>query len=156
MILFAQALHQRGPRCLPAVLRHSVLLGTRFTGTGADFARAYPRPLCKKALAVPLRRAESAVMALKHRIATVTVSQTKKPTPGMLDHSGRLEHQLLHHRLDAPALGNIFANEGQTGVGAEVVGQFFYDKVGHDVAHLQGEQNFTPKSLIYKDKSTFI
>ena len=50
----------------------------------------------------------------------------------------------------------IFANEGQTGVGAEVVGKLFDDKFGHDVAHLQGEPIFTPKSLIYKDKSTFI
>ena len=36
-------------------------------------------------------------------------------------------------------------------MGAEVVGQLFDDKFGHDVAHLQGEQNFTPKSLIYND-----
>ena len=50
----------------------------------------------------------------------------------------------------------IFANEGQTGVGAEVVGQLFDYKFGHDVTHLQGEQHFTPKSLIYQDKSTFI
>jgi hypothetical protein len=50
----------------------------------------------------------------------------------------------------------IFANEGQSGVRTEVVGQLFDDKVGHDVAHLQGEQHFTPKSLIYKGKSTFI
>ena len=46
-------------------------------------------------------------MPIKHGIATVTLSQTKKPAPGVLDHSGRLEHQLLHHRLDAPALGNM-------------------------------------------------
>jgi hypothetical protein len=32
----------------------------------------------------------------------------------------------------------------------------FDDKFGHDVAHLLGEQYSTPKSLIYKDKSTFI
>jgi hypothetical protein len=144
---------------LPAVSHDFALRGAIFSGSGADFARVYPRPLYKKALATPLPTlpsAESAVMPLKHGIATVAFSQTKKPAPGVLDHARGLEHQLLHHRLDAPALGNIFANEGQTGVGAEVVGQFFYDKVGHDVAHLQGEQNFTPKSLIYKDKSTFI
>ena len=27
--------------------------------------------------------------------------------------------------------------------------QLFDDKFGHDVAHLQGEQTFLPKSLIY-------
>jgi hypothetical protein len=50
----------------------------------------------------------------------------------------------------------IFPNECQSGVRTEVVGQLFDNEVGHDVAHLQGEQHFTPKSLIYKDKSTFI
>jgi hypothetical protein len=52
---------------------------------------------------------------------------------------------------------NVHLPEFKAKVGLEAVrGQFFDDKVGHDVAHLQGEQNFTPKSLIYKDKSTFI
>ena len=110
MILPSQALHQHCRHCLPAVSHDFALRGANFAGIGADFARVYPRPLYKKALAVPLPTlpsAESAVMALKHGIATVTLSQTKKPAPGMLDHSGRLEHQLLHHRLDAPALGNM-------------------------------------------------
>ena len=44
-------------------------------------------------------------MPLKHRKAAVTLTQAKNPAPGMPDHAGRLEHQLLHHRLDAPALG---------------------------------------------------
>ena len=39
---------------------------------------------------------------------------------------------------------------------AEAVGQLFDDKFGRDVAHLHGEQHFTPKYLIYEDKSTFI
>jgi hypothetical protein len=47
-------------------------------------------------------------------------------------------------------------NEGKIGVGAWVVVQFFDDKFGRDVAHLHGEQHFTPKSLTYKDQSTFI
>ncbi len=50
----------------------------------------------------------------------------------------------------------ILPNECQSGVRTEVVGQLFDDKIGNDVAHLQGEQYFTPKSLIYKDKSTSI
>jgi hypothetical protein len=61
----------------------------------------------------------------------------------------------IDQRIKIDAL-EIFSNEGQTGVGAEVVGQLFDDKFGHNVAHLQGEQYFTPKSLIYKDKSAFI
>jgi len=61
---------------MPVVLRDSALLGAAFAGIWADFARAYPRPLCKKDLFAPLPTlpsAESAVMALKHRIATVTL-----------------------------------------------------------------------------------
>lgn len=50
----------------------------------------------------------------------------------------------------------IFTNEGQTGVEAEVVGLLFDAKFGHVVAPLQGEQRFTPKTLIYSDKPTFI
>jgi hypothetical protein len=51
------------------------LLGANFSGIRSDFARVYPRPLDKKALAAPpLPSTESAVMALKHRIATVTDS----------------------------------------------------------------------------------
>ena len=46
-------------------------------------------------------------MSLKHRKASVTLTQTQDPAPGMADHAGRLEHQLLHHRLDAPALGCV-------------------------------------------------
>ena len=110
MILPAQARHQHRRHCLPAVSHDFALRGAIFSGSGADFPRVYPRPLYKKALAAALPTlpsAESAVMALKHGIATVTLSQTKKPASGVLDHSCRLEHQLLHHRLDAPALGNM-------------------------------------------------
>jgi hypothetical protein len=38
-------------------------------------------------------------------------------------------------------------------LGTEVVGKFFDYKFGHDVAHLQGEQHFTLKSLICNFKS---
>jgi hypothetical protein len=38
-------------------------------------------------------------------------------------------------------------------MGTEVVGQPFNNEVGHVCAHLQGEQHFTPKSLIYIGKS---
>ncbi len=38
----------------------------------------------------------------------------------------------------------------------ELVGKLFYYEFSHAAAHLQGERNFTPNSLIYKDKSTFI
>jgi hypothetical protein len=47
----------------------------------------------------------------------------------------------------------ILANKCQTSMGTEVVGQPFNNEVGHVCAHLQGEQNFTPKSLIYIGKS---
>jgi len=81
VILPAQALHQHRRRCLPAVSHDFARLGANFARIGADFARVYPRPRYKKALAAPLPSTESAVMALKHRITTVTLSQTKKPAP---------------------------------------------------------------------------
>ena len=51
--------------------------------------------------------AQLPVVPLKHRKASVTLTQTQDPAPGMPNHAGRLEHQLLHHRLDAPALGCV-------------------------------------------------
>ena len=51
--------------------------------------------------------AQLPVVPLKHRKAPVTLTQTQDPAPSMADHAGRLEHQLLHHRLDAPALGCV-------------------------------------------------
>ena len=110
MILPAQAQHQHRATLLARRFARYALRGAIFSGSGADFARVYPRPQYKKALATApptLPSAESAVMALKHGIATVTLSQTKKPAPGVLDHSCGLEHQILHHRLDAPTLGKM-------------------------------------------------
>jgi len=46
-------------------------------------------------------------MALKHRKATVTLTQPQEPAPGMLDHARCLEHHLLHYRLNATALGAV-------------------------------------------------
>ena len=107
MILPAHAPRQRGRRRLPVVLHDSVLLGARFARIKADFDRVYPRPVSEQALAGPLSSPESAVMAFEHCIAAVTLSHTNNPKPGMLGHRGRLEHQLLHHRLDGPALGAV-------------------------------------------------
>jgi hypothetical protein len=99
VILPAQALHQHRRHCLPAVSHDFARLGANFARIGADFARVYPRPLYKKALAAPLPSTESAVMALKHRITTVTLSQTKKPAPqegGIgADFASRLPYRVL-------------------------------------------------------------
>jgi hypothetical protein len=40
-------------------------------------------------------------------------------------------------------------------MGAEVVGQFLDNEVGHGNSHLLGEGHFTLKSLIFNDKSDF-
>src|SRR5690606_27995171 len=56
---------------------------------------------------VSLWSSELPVMALKHHKATVALPQAQYPAPGMLDHAGGLKHHLLHHRLDASALGNV-------------------------------------------------
>ena len=58
-------------------------------------------------LSCPVLSAQLPVMPLKHRKAPVTLTESQDPAPGMADHAGRLEHQLLHHRLDAPALGCV-------------------------------------------------
>lgn len=107
VILSARALHEQHRHCLPAVSNDFALCGANFDGVGSNFARVYPRILYKKGLATPLPGAELTVMPIKHRKVTVALPQTKKPAPGMRDQSCRLEHQLLHRRLDAPALGSI-------------------------------------------------
>ena len=53
--------------------------------------------------------------------------------------------------VDIDAL-EIFANECQASMRTQIVGQFFDNEVGHACVHLQGEQYFTPKSLIYNGK----
>lgn len=50
----------------------------------------------------------------------------------------------------------ILANQGQTGMRTEVVGEPFDSEVGHDRVHLQGEQHFMPNALIYMIKSAFL
>ena len=47
----------------------------------------------------------------------------------------------------------IFAEKCQTSMGTEVVGELFDNKVGHSRIHLQSEQHYKSKSLIYIDKS---
>jgi len=71
-----------------------------FSGLGVAQLRASQLP-CAQLPAL------LSVVPLKHRKTPVTFTQTQDPAPGMADHAGRLEHQLLHHRLDAPALGFV-------------------------------------------------
>ena len=54
-----------------------------------------------------LRSAQLNVMTPKHRKGRVTLTQAQYPTTCMRDHSRSLEHQLLHHRLDATAFGLV-------------------------------------------------
>ena len=61
----------------------------------------------------------------------------------------------VNQSVDAKALG-ILPNQRQTGVGGEVVGECFDNESRSCGAHLLGEHSFTPKALIYQDKSTFI
>ena len=61
----------------------------------------------------------------------------------------------VNQSVDAKALG-ILPNQRQTGVGGEIVGEFFDNKIGHLVLTFWCEHYFTPKSLIYIYKSTFI
>lgn len=51
--------------------------------------------------AAQLNSAQLPVMSLKHRKAPVTPTQFQDPAPGMADHAGRLEDQLMHQHLDA-------------------------------------------------------
>ena len=50
----------------------------------------------------------------------------------------------------------VFADKSQSGVGAEVVGQLFDNKVGHVRVHLGGEWNMRTKLLISIGKSAYI
>jgi hypothetical protein len=58
-------------------------------------------------MAALLRRVLALVMALKHRKGRITRTQTQRPLSGMRNHPSCLEHQLLHYRLDATALGFV-------------------------------------------------
>jgi hypothetical protein len=60
----------------------------------------------------------------------------------------------INQGIDVDAL-EVFADKGQSGVGAEVVWQLFNNEVGHVWVHLQGEQYMRPKSLISMRKSTY-
>ena len=71
------------------------------TGTTDVSSRGFSRLLAS------LCSSELPVVALKHRKATVALTQAQYPAPGMLDHAGSLEHHFLHHRLDASALGRV-------------------------------------------------
>ncbi len=56
------------------------------------------------------------VQSLEHDVVTVIGTQPQNPATGVLDHASSLEHDLLHHRLHAPALGCmaqgcVFADE---------------------------------------------
>lgn len=49
----------------------------------------------------------------------------------------------------------VFADKSQRGVGTEVVGQFFDNKVSHVRIHLLGEWSMEAKSLISIEKSAY-
>ena len=60
----------------------------------------------------------------------------------------------IDQRIDIDAL-EIFANKSQASMGAQVIGQFFDNEVGHVRIHLLGEQYMRTKSLISIGKSTY-
>ncbi len=58
-------------------------------------------------------RLELPVEPVKHRKAAVVGTDSQHPAPGMLDHSPRFVHQLLHYRLDAPTFGRMACVPGK-------------------------------------------
>ena len=50
---------------------------------------------------------ELTIQPLSHCIGIVVGTQTQNPTPRVLDHATRFEHDFLHHRLHAPSLGRM-------------------------------------------------
>ena len=88
-----------------------------FPAYGTSFAHDYACPALADTVDFKLRdsfdgvaslfSAQLSVMALKHRKGWVALTQTQYPTPGMRNHTSGLEHQLLHHRLDATTLGLV-------------------------------------------------
>lgn len=53
------------------------------------------------------RGPELPVMALKHSKTAIALSRAQNPASGVGHHARSLEHQLLHHCLDAPTLGRV-------------------------------------------------
>jgi len=61
-------------------------------------------------------RRELSIQPLKHGVGTVIGTEPQYPAPRVFDHASSLEHDLLHHRLHASALGRmaqwcVFASE---------------------------------------------
>ncbi len=74
-------------------------------------------------------RLELPVEPVKHRKAAVVGADSQHPAPGMLDHSARFVHQLLHHRLDTPTFGrmaNRCVRSGSTNLNSEISGKSGY------------------------------
>ena len=60
----------------------------------------------------------------------------------------------IDQAIDIDAL-EVFADKSQPGVGAEIVGPLFDNKVGHVRIHLLGEQHMRSEPLISIGKSTY-
>lgn len=83
-------------------------MGVRATAVHSARAR---RCFCLLSMGVQLLE-----RTLKYWLRTVVRTQPQQPSPCVLDYTPDLQHQLLQHRLPAPALGRvanwrIFANE---------------------------------------------
>ena len=57
----------------------------------------------------------------------------------------------IDQRIELDAL-EVFANERQAGLIAQVAGQLLEDEIGHDLLHLRGEEDYSAKLLILKGK----
>jgi len=57
----------------------------------------------------------------------------------------------IDQRIELDAL-EVFANERQAGLIAQVAGQLLEDEIGHDLLHLRGEEDYVAKLLILKEK----
>lgn len=56
----------------------------------------------------------------------------------------------IDQRIELDAL-EVFANERQAGLIAQVAGQLLENEIGHDSLHLLGEEDYSAKLLILKE-----
>ena len=104
MILPAQTHHQHRRHCLPTFRTMLSSVELFFSVMQLIFPEFIPDQCTRGGW---LRSSEQAARTLIQRKGWLTLPHAKNPAPDMPDPAGRYEYQLLHHGLDAPALGAL-------------------------------------------------
>ena len=106
----AEAAHQCAGairRPFHAVLRGSGIISPKLIHAHWKWTQANPGLFGWRLPTAALRGSEMPVMVIEHSKAAITRPQAQNPAPSVLDHSSRLEHHLLYHRLDTTTFGCV-------------------------------------------------